>query len=110
MKLVYLHGPPASGKFSIAMALKDKIGAKVFHNHLTIDVAKSIYDYGSQPFIDLVKTLRLSCFKSMAESDASVIIYTVCYDHPQDLPFFEQVEKIFHDNGSDIVNPKIPFF
>ena len=39
MKLIFLHGPPASGKFTIARALQASHGVLNFHNHLTIDVA-----------------------------------------------------------------------
>jgi len=35
--LVLLHGPPASGKLTIAKELSVLTEARVFHNHLTLD-------------------------------------------------------------------------
>jgi len=35
MKLVFIYGPPAVGKLTVANALAKVTGFKVFHNHLT---------------------------------------------------------------------------
>ena len=43
--LVLLHGRPASGKLTIANQLNALLGLRVFHNHLTIDVAKSLFEF-----------------------------------------------------------------
>ncbi|MEO1956129.1 MAG: AAA family ATPase, partial [Gammaproteobacteria bacterium] len=37
MKVIFLYGPPASGKLTIAKKLADKTGISLFHNHLTFD-------------------------------------------------------------------------
>jgi tRNA uridine 5-carbamoylmethylation protein Kti12 len=58
MKLIFLHGPPASGKFTIARALQASHGVLNFRNHLTIDVAKSLFDFGTDEFWALTHQLR----------------------------------------------------
>ena len=50
MRLVFLYGPPAVGKLTVAKALARLTGYKVFHNHLTIDLVASILDWGTGPF------------------------------------------------------------
>jgi hypothetical protein len=103
MKLIYLHGPPAAGKYTIAQELQAKIGARVFHNHLTIDVAKAIFDFGSPAFWDLVDALRLQCIMAAAQQVDGVLTYTSCYDHPHDLAFFEKLEQVVLANGSTLL-------
>ena len=44
MKLIFIYGTPATGKLTVAKVLSNKIGFKVFHNHLTFDLVISIYD------------------------------------------------------------------
>ncbi|MCX6048783.1 MAG: hypothetical protein NT075_27090 [Chloroflexi bacterium] len=100
MKLLYLHGPPATGKFTIAKELEAKIGARLFHNHLTIDVAKAIFEFGSQAFWELVDALRLQCIMAAAQQPNGLLTYTSCYDHPRDLGFFERIEHAVLSNGS----------
>jgi len=62
--LVILHGPPASGKLTTANKLHDLICVRVFHNHLTLDVAKSLLTFGDLAFWDLVKDIRLLSLQS----------------------------------------------
>ena len=50
MRLIYLHGPPAAGKYTIATELAARAGCGVFHNHQTIHVARSFFEFGSPPF------------------------------------------------------------
>lgn len=103
MKLIYLHGPPAAGKYTIAKELEAKIGARIFHNHLTIDVAKAIFDFGTPAFWDLVYALRLQCITIAAQQAEGVLIYTSCYSHPHNLPFLEQIEQAVQSAGSELL-------
>ena len=94
MNLIVLHGPPASGKLTIAKELESEIGSPVFHNHLTMDVVKPFFDFHSKEFWGLVEELRLACLKAFAQHYNGSIVYTWVYDHPRDLRFFEEVERI----------------
>ena len=100
MKLIYLHGPPAAGKYTIAKELEAKIGARIFHNHWTIDVAKAIFDFGTPAFWDLVYALRLHCITAAAQQTEGVVVYTSCYSHPHNLHFLEQIEQVVVSAGS----------
>lgn len=103
MKLIYLHGPPAAGKYTIAKTLEAKIGARVFHNHLTIDVAKAIFDFGTPAFWELVYSLRLQCITTAAQQTEGLVTYTSCYSHPHNLPFFEKIEDAVLSAGSELL-------
>ncbi len=44
MKLIFIYGPPASGKFTVAKGLAKITGYKLFHNHLINDMLDEIID------------------------------------------------------------------
>jgi hypothetical protein len=71
--LLFLHGPPASGKLTIARELKTLTGFRLFHNHLAVDLLESVFEFGSPPFVDLREQLWLSVFRQAARTDVSLI-------------------------------------
>lgn len=103
MKLIFLHGPPASGKLTIAKEIESQIGYGIFHNHLTIDVARPFFEFGTEDFWSLVRELHLTCFRTAAKFGTKNVIYTSCYSHPDDLGFFEQIERIFNQSGGEVI-------
>jgi chloramphenicol 3-O-phosphotransferase len=72
-KLVFLHGPPAVGKLAVARELARLTGYGLFHNHLTVDLVSSIFDFGSEPFVRLREEVWLSAFREAARSKVSLI-------------------------------------
>lgn len=73
MKVVFLHGPPAVGKLTIARELARLTGFRLFHNHLTVDLVSSLFSFGSEPFILLREQIWLSAFGEAARQRASFI-------------------------------------
>lgn len=45
MELVVIYGAPGVGKLTVARELARKTGYKLFHNHLTVDLVKSLFDF-----------------------------------------------------------------
>jgi chloramphenicol 3-O-phosphotransferase len=103
MKLIFLNGPPAVGKYTIAKELETRIGCGIFHNHLTIDAARPIFEFGSENFWKLVYELRLTCIRAAAKNCDGILVYTSCYDHPNDLSFFEEIEETMHSSGAELL-------
>jgi len=101
MKLIYLHGPPASGKLTIARELAARTNCGVFHNHLAIELARPFFEFGSEEFWKLVGEVRLMCVRA-ASNARSTVVYTSCYDHPTDLPFFEEIERLVGQGGGSV--------
>lgn len=104
MKLIFLYGPPASGKYTIAKALSQKTGYKLFHNHLTVDLAKGVFDYGIKPFWDLIHKIRLDVFEKAAKENISGMIFTYVYQKDSDDDYFvrQVVEKV-NSNGGEVI-------
>jgi hypothetical protein len=84
VKIVLLYGAPAVGKLTVARELGRITKLKVFHNHLTIDVARAIFDFGSPPFSRLLHRLRLDVIEEAAVQNVDLAI-TVTYHHSESM-------------------------
>jgi hypothetical protein len=73
--LVYIYGPPAVGKLTIAECLSGLTGWPLFHNHLSVNAVRPIFALGSKPFTDVVHRLRLDVFQT-AMSERMNLIFT----------------------------------
>lgn len=71
--LVYLYGPPASGKLTVAGRLAEQSGYRLFHNHLTVNAIRPVLDFGSEPFAEVLHRLRLDVFAAAARAGIDVI-------------------------------------
>ena len=71
--LVYLYGPPASGKLTVATGLAELTGFSLFHNHLSVDAVSCVLPFGSKPFTDVLHRLRLDVFQTAARAGISLI-------------------------------------
>jgi len=85
-----LYGPPAAGKLTVARGLEAAHGLRVLDNHLTVDAALRLFDYGTRPFAELVKELRTSFFRAAAVARLDVVS-TFVYAHPVDGPLVEDL-------------------
>jgi shikimate kinase len=73
--LVYIYGPPASGKLTVGEKLAELVGYPLFHNHLTVNAVRSVFAFGSEPFTEVLHRLRLDVFETAARAGLS-LIYT----------------------------------
>ena len=58
--LVVIYGPPGSGKLTVAQELGRLTNLKLFHNHLTVDLLLSVFEFGSPAFVALREQIWLS--------------------------------------------------
>jgi len=49
--LVFIHGPPACGKLTIAREVCALTGFALFHNHLVVDLLLSVFPFGTPEFV-----------------------------------------------------------
>lgn len=103
MKLVFLHGPPASGKYTIARVLEETHGVHNFHNHLTIEVAKALFDFGTDDFWALTHQLRRVALGARADAGDGSVVFTNCYSSPHDDRTVEALEREITSRGGDFV-------
>jgi tRNA uridine 5-carbamoylmethylation protein Kti12 len=73
MKLVFIYGPPAVGKLTVATELAKLTGFKLFDNHVSIDFVKSVFEYGTRQYWKLIEEYRISMFKQAAKHGIDTI-------------------------------------
>jgi hypothetical protein len=73
--LIYIYGPPASGKLTVATRLSELTGLPLFHNHLTVNAVLPVFAFGSPPFVEAVRAMRRAVFEAAAKARIS-LIYT----------------------------------
>ncbi|WP_298844282.1 hypothetical protein [uncultured Roseobacter sp.] len=103
MDLIFIHGHPAVGKRTIAHRLADFLPARVLENHDSIDLAKTVLDFGAPGFWNLVGELRISLLRAAARSENAFIVTTACYVHPEDLPVLTEWESVLAKEKGSLV-------
>jgi len=73
MRLVFIHGPAASGKLTVARELAGLTGLPLFHNHLVVDALLAVFPFGSTGFVALREAMWLDVFRAAAAEDRSLI-------------------------------------
>ena len=71
--LVYLYGPPAAGKLTIAEPLAQLTGFRLFHNHLSVNAVSSVFPISTEPYMAVLHRLRLDVFETAARAGISMI-------------------------------------
>lgn len=102
MNLVFIYGPPGVGKLSVARELVRVTGYRLFDNHVSIDCAESVFDFGTPPFGKVVGQIRMAVFEEAARAGAS-LVFTFVYACPEDTPFVERVCDLVEGLGGRVL-------
>jgi hypothetical protein len=81
LKLIFIYGLPATGKFTVGEELARLTGYKLFHNHLAVDPLLSVFEFGSEPFVELREIFWLSVFERAALAQIPGLIFTFVPEH-----------------------------
>ncbi|WP_296598376.1 AAA family ATPase [Phenylobacterium sp.] len=73
MELVFIHGPAAAGKLTVARILAARTGHALFHNHLVVDAVGAVFPFGSPEFRGLREAFWLQTFEAAARAGRSLI-------------------------------------
>jgi len=103
MKLIFLYGFPGVGKLTVARELAELTGFKLFHNHLTVDLIASVFDFGSEPFVELREKIWLAVFSEAVETDLTGLIFTFAYDPTVRESFVGNAQSIVESSGGDVL-------
>ena len=77
---VILYGPPGAGKLTVARVLAERYGLRVLDNHLSVDPALRLFDFGTREFADLVERIRVALLQTAARAGLDVVS-TFVYAH-----------------------------
>lgn len=101
MKLLFIYGSPAVGKLTVASEIAKLTDFKVFHNHLSIDCVKPIFEFGTESFRKLIEIIRRETIAEAAKQNVN-LIYTFCYAKEIDDYHVTEIIKIVEENGGEV--------
>jgi AAA domain len=102
VRLIFLHGLPGVGKLTVARELAKLTGFRVFHNHLTVDLVESVFEFGSVPFVELREEVWLSVFSRAVAANLKGLIFTFAYDRTVRSGFIEDTQKLIESAGGEV--------
>lgn len=92
MRLVLIHGAPATGKLTVARELAFLTGSPLVDNHAAIDIARQVFGFAQPGFWDLVHDLRVTTLRGAAKANVPILITTAAYSHPADEPLLQDYD------------------
>ncbi len=104
-RFVVIYGPPAAGKLTVAKQLSQLTGFKLFHNHLTVNLVRSLFEFGSTEFNRTLWKVRLDLVTEAARSGANVIL-TLNSAHGPNSKFLHRIaelENTVNSNGGRVL-------
>lgn len=102
MRLVFLYGPPASGKLTIARLVAARTGVPLFHNHLIVDAVAAVFPFGSKEFVMLRERFWLETISTAAEKGQS-LIFTFAPEPTVADDFPNRVSRLVEAAGGEVI-------
>ncbi len=102
-QLVIITGPHAVGKMTVGQELAKITGLRLFHNHMSIELALKLFDFGTPEYRALNETIRKTVFEQFAEGDLPGLIFTymIDFDQPSEFLYLNEIIELFSSHGAD---------
>lgn len=103
--ILFVVGPPAVGKMSVAQAVARCTGLRLFHNHISIEIALRYFDYGTPAFHRISESIRRQVVEEVAASDLPGLLFTFvwAFDLPEDERTVEEYARPFRERGGRVL-------
>src|SRR5438477_5463820 len=101
MKLIFIYGPPAVGKLTIATELASLTSFAVFDDHPAINALQPAFGGLPKSMDKVVEQIRLAVIEEAARAGVD-LIFTFVYAHPQDVPYVDRVAATVERHGGEM--------
>lgn len=101
MRLIFIYGPPASGKLTVGRILAERTGMPLFHNHLVVDAVGAVFPFGSAEFVSLREQFWMDTFAAAARSGRS-LIFTFAPEASVARDFPRRASDLVKAEGGDV--------
>ena len=102
MRLIFLYGPPASGKLTIGRMVAHQTGLALFHNHLIVDAVAAVFPFGSTDFVQLRERFWLDTIRAAALARRS-LIFTFAPEPTVTSAFPDRLCRAVNDAGGQVL-------
>lgn len=102
MRLVFLYGPVASGKLTVARLVAERTGYALFHNHLVVDAVAAVFPFGADAFVRLREQFWLDTFAA-AVADGRSLVFTFAPEPTVAADFPQRVRQLVTSSGGEVV-------
>lgn len=102
MNLIFIYGPPAAGKLTVAKELSTATSYAIFHNHLTRDLVRELYPNTLEENYDLVDKLRYEVLEHAAFHNND-LIFTFVYAGNEDDTFVNEIVRRIEKNDGRVL-------
>lgn len=97
-RLVFIFGPAAAGKLTIAREVAELTGFGLFHNHIVVDALLRVFEFGSPNFVELREAMWMTVFETAASQGKS-LVFTFAPEKTVAVDFPERVRAVFEAAG-----------
>jgi hypothetical protein len=101
MHLLFLYGPPACGKLTVATEVAQRTGYALFHNHLIVDALLAVFPFASPEFVALREKFWLETIGAAARTGRSMV-FTFCPEPTVDPDFPDRLAAIVRQGGGTV--------
>jgi hypothetical protein len=100
-RLIFLYGPPAVGKLTIARAIAERRDFRVLHNHVTFDPVAEVLPVGTSAFWAALDKVRLELVSAAAGEEID-LIYTFVFA-PGDEPHVDEIANAYESVDGSVL-------
>jgi shikimate kinase len=106
VNLVFIYGPPATGKLTVAKELAKLTGYRVFPNHEVLSLLTTIFPYEDKALSEIrtevSRKLRIEIFMAATKGKVNVVT-TFGMSGPDYFDFFEDLKKSVENAGGHVM-------
>jgi hypothetical protein len=99
--LIFLYGPPAVGKLTVARAIAERRDVRVLHNHVTFDAVAQVLTFGTPAFWKTLDNVRRELVTAAAREGVD-LVYTFVFA-PGDETHVDDVVNAYESAGGSVV-------
>jgi len=100
--LVIIIGPHAVGKMTVGQELEKITELRLFHNHMSIELALKLFKFSEPEYKLFNQTIRETVFELFAKGDFAGLIFTLMcdFDVQSEFDYLNSIIKLFESNGA----------
>jgi hypothetical protein len=100
-RLIFLYGPPAVGKLTVARAIAERRDFRVLHNHATFDPVAEVLPVGTSTFWAALDKVRLDLVTAAAQEGID-LVYTFVFA-PGDESHVDEIANAYESIGGSVI-------